>query len=199
VSPSASAVTVASGTSAIPGVTITVTPTNGFTGTVVFTATGYNSNLSGYIPLLSFSPSSVSITSSTAQTTTLNISSLVVEANLQSPGAPGRSRMPAQRIPGATPWYAAGSGVTIASMLLLTLPRRRRRLGGLLLVALAVALTAGATGCGSSQAGPPSTGTTTTTTSDPAAGVYQVNVVGKYTSSNGEVTTHYTTVTYTVN
>ena len=196
ISPSTSTVAVASGTSAIPGVTITVTPINNFTGTVVFSATGVNTNANGYIPILAFSPASVSITSSAAVTTTLNASSLVVEANLQSPGAPGRSRTPAQRTPGATPWYAAGSGVTIASLLLLTLPRRRR-LGGLLLVALAVALIGGATGCGSSQTGPPST--TTTTSSDPAAGVYQVTVVGKYTNSNGEVTTHYTIVTYTVN
>ena len=173
-----------------------VTPINNFTGTVVFSATGVNTNANGYIPILAFSPASVSITSSAAVTTTLNASSLVVEANLQSPGAPGMSRTPAQRTPGATPWYAAGSGVTIASLLLLTLPRRRR-LSGLLLVALAVALIGGATGCGSSQTGPPST--TTTTSSDPAAGVYQVTVVGKYTNSNGEVTTHYTTVTYTVN
>lgn len=196
VSPSNSTVTVATGTSAIPGVTITVTPIDNFTGTVVFTATGLNNNLSGYIPLLSFSPTSVNITSSTAQTTTLNISSLVVEANLQSPSAPGTSRTPAQRIPGATPWYAAGSGVAIASMLLLVLPHRRR-LGGLLLVALAIALVGGSSGCASSQTGPPSS--TTTTSSDPSAGVYQVNVVGKYTNSNGEVSTHYTTVTYTVN
>ena len=61
-----------------------------------------------------------------------------------APGKPDSSK---------APWYAAGSGITVASLLMLVLPRRRR-LGGLLLVALAVALVGGATGCGgSSQAG----------------------------------------------
>jgi hypothetical protein len=88
-------------------------------------------------------------------------------------------------------WYAAGSGVAIASMLLLTAPRRKRRLGGLLLVALAVALVGGATGCGSSQAGPPAANT------NPYAGTYIVNVVATYSGS--VVTTHSSEVTYVIN
>jgi ABC-type glycerol-3-phosphate transport system substrate-binding protein len=94
-------------------------------------------------------------------------------------------------------WYATGSGVTIASLLLLTLPRRRR-LGGLLLVALAIALIGGATGCGSSQPGPPTT--TTTTTSSGYAGDYYVTIVGTYTNSTtGQIDVHSTTVTYVIN
>jgi hypothetical protein len=81
--------------------------------------------------------------------------------------------------------------VTIASLLLLTLPRRRR-LGGLLLVALSVAVIGGATGCASSQVGPPAT------IANMYAGTYSVTVIGTFTSSSSQVTTHSTTVTYLI-
>jgi hypothetical protein len=103
--------------------------------------------------------------------------------------------MLAQQNSGRVPWKLAGSGVTIASLLLLTLPRRRR-LGSLLLVALAVALVGGVGGCGSSQAGPP---TTTTTGTDPYAGVYVVTVVGTYTVSSSQVIQQSSTITYSIN
>jgi hypothetical protein len=91
-------------------------------------------------------------------------------------------------------WYAAaGSGATIAALLLWMLPRRRR-LSGLLLVALAVALIGGSTGCGSSQAGPPTTGN-----SNPYVGDYYVTVTGTYTSNTGQVLTHATVITYVIN
>jgi hypothetical protein len=57
-------------------------------------------------------------------------------------------------------WLGAGSGASIACLLLLSFPRRRR-LNGLLLVALCVVIVGGASGCGSSQSGPPSSGTST--------------------------------------
>jgi hypothetical protein len=124
-----------------------------------------------------------------------------ITADLRQPSAPGKfdaGTMLARRNPEKSPatrgrWYATGSGVTIASLLLLTLPHRRRRLGGLLLVALAVALIGGATGCGgSSQSGPPVTST------NPYAGTYYVTVVATYTSGT-VVTTHSTQVTYSIN
>jgi subtilase family serine protease len=163
----------------IPPVTITVTPTNGFTGTVTFSAV--SSSTTGYAPTFTFSPAAVTISSGTA-TTSLTLSGITAE--LRIPNAPAA---------GKTPWYLAGSGVTVASLLLLVLPRRRR-LGGLLLVVLAIALVGGATGCGSSQSGPP----TTTTNSNAYAGTYLVTVTGTYTSSNNQVTQHTETVTYTI-
>jgi hypothetical protein len=92
--------------------------------------------------------------------------------------------MLAQQNPGRNPfsnrpWTAAGSGLSIAGLLLLVLPRRRR-LGGLLLVALSVALAASVTGCGgSSQSAPP----TVTINTNPYAGTYTVTVVGAYSGS----------------
>ena len=179
----------------IPPVTITLTPVNNFTGTVVFTAT--STTTTNFIPGLSFSPASVTISSPAAATTTLTLSGIT--ANLQFPSAPGRTQsgtMLAGQSPVRTPrtgrtWYAAGSGVTIASLLLLTLPRRRR-LGGLLLVALSVAVIGGATGCASSQVGPPAT------IANMYAGTYSVTVIGTFTSSSSQVTTHSTTVTYLI-
>jgi hypothetical protein len=204
VTPSGTGVTVSGGNATltvaaggtIPPVTITLAPINGFTGVVTFTATV--TSTSGYAPTLTFSPTSVTVPSSNLSTT-LTMSGIT--ADLRLPNAPGKfdpGAMLAQRNPGRTPatgkrWYATGSGVTIASLLLLKLPRRRRRLGGLLLVALAVALIGGATGCGgSSQAGPPITST------NPYVGDYYVNVVATYTSGT-VVTTHSTQVTYIIN
>ncbi len=192
-----SSVTVAAG-GAIPAVTISATPANGFTGQVTFTSTV--SSTSGYAPTVTFNPATITISSSAAVTTSLTLSGIT--ADLRIPNAPGKfdpGTMLAQRNPGRTPtagerWYATGSGVTIASLLLLTLPRRRRRLGGLLLVALAVALVGGATGCGgSSQAGPPSGGN-----SNPYVGDYYVTVVATYTSGN-QVITQSQVVTYIIN
>jgi hypothetical protein len=131
-----------------------------------------------------------------SQTTTLTFSGIT--ANLRMPNLPGQidsGTMLARHSAGRTPWYAAGSGVTIASLLLLMLPRRRR-LGGLLVLALSIAIIGGATGCGaSSQAGPP----TTTTNTNSYVGVYVVNIIGTYTSSTGTVLKNSTTVSYIIN
>ena len=171
----------------IPAVTITATPVNGFTGKVVFTASVASST--GITPGVTLSPTSATITSG-AVTTTLTISGITAE--LHRPGMPGHvdsGTMLARHIPSQMPWYA-GSSVTIASLLLLTLPRRRR-LGGLLMVALAVALIGAASGCSSNQTGPPPV--------NPDIGTYTVTVTGTFTSSTNQVTSHTTTVTYNIN
>ena len=186
---------------AIPTSTITVTPTNGFTGTVTFSAS--STTTSGYLPGFSFSPATITFNSgnnTVAQTTVLTLSGLT--ADLRSPKLPGQvdsGMMMARQAASPTPrahrsWFATGSGVTIASLLLLVLPRKRR-LGGLLVLALSAALIGGATGCASSQAGPP----TTTTSTSPDVGAYVINIVGTYTSTGGQVTRNSTTVTYNIN
>ncbi len=191
-SAAASTVSVAAG-GTIPASVITVTPANGFTGTVSFSATF--TTTSGYAPTFTFSPSSVTFISgnnTTPQTTTLTLGGIV--ANMQYPAMPGKTGSGSR-----APWYAAGSGITVASLLLLVLPRRRR-LGGLLLVALSIALIGGATGCGGSSqtvatGGGGGGGSTTTNV---YAGTYAVTVIGKYTTPIGQVTTHIATVTYVI-
>jgi hypothetical protein len=180
-SATAPTVTVAAGGS-IPSVTITAAPINGFTGQVMFSVT-YSTSTTGYRPTFSFSPASVNVNAAAA-TTTLSFSGITAE--LRMPDAPAA---------GKTAWYIAGSGVTVASLLLLMLPGRRR-LGGLLLLVLAVALIGGATGCGSSQTAP-----TTTANSNPYAGNYYVTVTGTYTNSITHQVTQHTapTITYVIN
>jgi hypothetical protein len=170
-----------------PPITVNVAPSNGFTGTVALTTTVITTNQDYYVPNITLSPATVTISSSSSVATTLNITGFT-QASLRIPSLPGNAT------PGRTPWYAAGSGVTIASLLLLVLPRRRR-LGGLLLVLLAVALIGGATGCGSSQQGPPST---TTTGPDAYSGTYVVTVNGQFSGAKGQITQHIATVTYNV-
>jgi subtilase family serine protease len=172
--------TLSAGTGAsIPSATISATSVNGFTGVVAFTATV--ASTSGYLPTLSLNPASVILSSNSSATTTLSLNG--ISADLKLPATPG------QNAPRTIPWYAAGSGVTVASLLLLVLPRRRR-LGGLLLLALSLAIAAGATGCGSNTA-------TATTTTNPYAGTYVVTVTGTSTIS-GVQTSNSTTVTYSI-
>jgi hypothetical protein len=182
----------------IPAVTFTATAANGLTGTVTFSATA--SSTSGYIPTLSFSPVSATISSTAPVTTTLTLSGITASLHLPSvPGSSSSGTELAQQNPGRNPfsnhpWTNAGSGLTLAGLLLLVLPRRRR-LGGLLLVALSVALTAGVTGCGSSQSSPPST---TTINTNPYAGTYTVTVVGTYSGST-TIPPQSVTMTYEIN
>ena len=186
-----STVTVAAG-GIIPPVTITVTPVNGLTGTVVFTATV--SDNTGYVPGVTFSPATISMP--TASSTVMTLSGITASLRMPGvPGASGSSPMLARQAPGrAVPWSAAASGVTIASLLLLVLPRRRR-LGGLLLLALSVALAFGASGCGgSSQSAPPPTPTPSA-----YAGTYTVTVTGTYSGSAGNIPAVSTSVTYIIN
>jgi subtilase family serine protease len=196
-----STVTVAAG-GTIPPATVTVTAINGFVGTVTFSVV--TTSTTDYSPTFAFTPASVTLTSSTTTAST-SLALSGITASLHLPNAPGKfdsgitvAQNSRREVSGARErWYATGSGVTIASLLLLTLPRRRR-LGGLLLVALAIALIGGATGCGSSQPGPPTT--TTTTTSSGYAGDYYVTIVGTYTNSTtGQIDVHSTTVTYVIN
>ncbi len=135
---SATSVTVQPGATST-GITFTVTPANGFTGTVTLTMT----NNDEMIATPSFSPTSLSITSATPVTTSFVVkaSGTATAAQLVKPGlAPNRHPS------GKTPWYAAGSGATLACMLLLLRPRRRRW-GALLAAVLSVAALT-AVGCG---------------------------------------------------
>ena len=87
-------------------VTITATPANGFTGTVVFSATAVST--SGYIPTLTFSPVSVTISSTATATTTLTLSGITASLRLPNlPGQPTREPCWRSRAPGRRPFPTA--------------------------------------------------------------------------------------------
>ena len=152
------------------GIAFTVTPFNGFTGPVNLTVTNNDS----MIATTSFSVTPVSITTSAGVTT-----SFVVQASeADSNAVKARLITPVQHSPGKVPWYAAGSGATLACMLLLARPRRRRW-GALLAAVLSVAaLTAFGCGTNSSTTGGGGGGTPTTPTTPAAAGTYTFTVTG---------------------
>jgi subtilase family serine protease len=142
-----------------PGITFTITPFNGFTGTINLTA----ANNSGASATPAFTVSPVTITSSAGVTTSFVLSAFTTTT------ATAANRKPTPKS-GRAPWYAAGSGATLACMLLLTLPRRRRW-GALLAVLLSVAAIT-AVGCSnSSTTGTPTnpTNPTNPTTTTPAS------------------------------
>jgi hypothetical protein len=169
----------------IPPVTLTVTPVNGLSGAVGFYVSGVVS-ITGYTPTVTFSPASLTFASnsSAAQTTTITLTGIT--AALHMPGAPGA---PEHR---NWPWYAAGSGATLAGALLVFLPRRRR-LSVLLLAAVTILAAQGATGCSSGSAPAASTGGGGVPT-NPYAGTYGVTITAQY----GQ-TTHTTLIIYNIN
>jgi subtilase family serine protease len=172
-----------------PVATISVAPVNGFTGTVTFSASSVSNT--NFTPGFTFSPASVSITGTTAASTTITLTG--VTADLRMPVMPGvhsPDTTLAQQSHPRSPWYAAGSGVTMAALLLFVLPRRRR-LGGLLVLVLSVATLCGITGCSSSNS------TIAASIGTNYAGTYLVTVVGTYTSG-ATVISQSTTVTFVI-
>jgi subtilase family serine protease len=169
------------------GVVFTITPFNGFAGAVSLVAT----NQDGMIATTSFSVSPVTISSSTGVTT-----SFVVQASQPTTanGIKPSRIIPGQRPSGRVPWYAAGSGATVACLILLTLPRRRRW-GALLVAAVSVAaLTAAGCGSNSSTTGGGTGGGGTTPGNNATPGTYTFTITA--TTSTGLV--HSTQVAYTV-
>jgi surface-anchored protein len=141
----------------------------------------------------SFSPLTVTISSTTPATSTLTLSAYVANAKTGS----GRLRLkpvgsaslekPTQPI--RRTWYA-GSGVALGCMLLLMVPRRRRWTG-LFVAVLALGAVSMMTGCGDNSSSV--AGTTNTT-----PGTYTVDVTATGTSSTGTTVSHTSTVTFVV-
>jgi subtilase family serine protease len=167
ITPCIGSVAVASGATST-GVTFTITPANGFTGAVTLTAV--NNNLGAFTP--SFSVTPVNITSATGVTT-----SFIVKASQTAQLIQPRLT-PFQHHPSSkTPWYAAGSGATLACMLLLTVPRRRRWAGLLgVVLSLAVLTAAGCSGNTSTTGGTSGSGTGTGTTTNAQRGTYTFTI-----------------------
>jgi subtilase family serine protease len=176
------------------GVVFTITPVNGFTGTVNMVA--INNNLAGATYTFSVSP--VTISSATAGTTSFVVTASAVTAALtaQLKGAPGHHPQSSYPRSGRVPWYAAGSGATLACMLLLTLPRRRRW-SALLAVVLSVAAF-GAIGCSnSSTTGGTGSGSGGTTPTPTPAGTYTFTITATANATTGNLV-HSASVVVTV-
>lgn len=186
ISPVNTTVTVASGSTA-NGVTFTVTPVNGFAGNVNFTASTTSTTLNA---TYAFSVDPVVISSSTAGTTVLTLQAFVSNAK----GFTGRVGTTASL---STPtdsarWKLAGSGVALAGLILISLPRRRRRAWSALLIALisvGILATAGCSGA---------SGTNTSTITNTSTGTYTVTVSAQGTNAAGATITHNSTVTFVV-
>jgi subtilase family serine protease len=175
------------------GVAFTLTPVNGFTGTVNMVAT--NNNLAGATYTFSVSP--VTISSATAGTTSFVVTASAVTAALtaQIKGASGYPQSSHPRS-GRVPWYAAGSGATLACMLLLRLPRRRHW-SALLAVMLSVAAF-GAIGCSnSSTTGGTGSGSGGTTPTPTPAGTYTFTITATANATTGNLV-HSASVVVTV-
>ena len=170
-----------SGSSA-SGIAFTITPANGFTGTINLTASVDSTISAGY----TFSPATVTISSGSPVTANF----VLTAAQNSGSGTPllAQNSHPASH---TAPWYFAGSGASLACIMLLALPRRRRW-GALLALVLSVAAIS-TSGCGSSSSSSSSNSGGTTTTTNAARGTYTVNV----TAISGSLI-HTSTVTFTV-
>jgi subtilase family serine protease len=174
--PTTALVMTASGTVA-PGVVLTVKALNGFTGNVNFAIGAMSSTAVGY----SFSVSPVVLSSTTTSgTTTLSLFAYL----LAKDAVPER--------PGARGWMRAGSGIALAGLLLLVLPRRRK-LGGALLVLMAFGAI-GLSGC--TPTVPVATSNQINTVPTPA-GTYTLTVQATGTA-NGATLSHSSTITLVV-
>jgi subtilase family serine protease len=182
ITPCTASKTVTTG-SAASAIVLTITPFNGFTGPVNFTV----STDTGTFLSTAFSVNPVTITSTTAVTTSFVLTATTTASLTPAHLKPGSSHRPT----GRTPWYAAGSGATLACLVLLVAPRRRRW-GALLVVLLSVAAFS-ASGCGSSSSTTGGGGGGTTTPPAPR-GTYNVTITAA--SSGGLV--HSAVLTYTV-
>jgi hypothetical protein len=134
-----------------------------------------------------FTPTTLTFTSATAQTSSFVVlASQAAAAQLVKPDLH-------QHPSGKVPWYAAGSGATLACVLLITLPRRRRW-GALLVVVFSVAaLTAVGCGAGNTSNTGGGGGGGGGTTTPAAAGTYTFTI----TAVSGTLV-HSTQVTVTV-
>ena len=195
ITPCTASASAASGSSA-PGLTFTVNPFNGFTGSVAFTATS-DATLQGSY---SFSVTPVVISGTGGATTILTLNAYQTTNNSSTGLVKVASSKNSNATPGRRSAYAAGSGVALASLLLLTLPKRRRWASLLVLIISVAAIGAGGCGSGSStiNSGPITPTPTPTPTTTPAvAGTYTVTVVGIASTANGN-RVHSTQVTFTV-
>ena len=160
--------------------TLTVTPTNGFAGTVAFAAAITSGPAGGqYPPTLSFQPASLSVMGSTAATAKLIISTTAATSgSLVYPPRPW------------VRWYSMG-GAASACVLLFCFPARRgswRSILGMLM--LLFVLVCGVLACGGGGGNGNSGGSGGTGISGTTSGTYTITVTGTSgsTTATGTVT-----------
>ena len=173
ITPTTSSVTITGGSTGT--VALTVNGLNSFTGNVTLTASSVTNEGS------SFSVNPVSLTNTkTAAFTTLTIAAFKTNA---VSGQSAKSQAPAM------PWSMTGSGVALAGLLFLVLPKRRRFVGALAAV-LSIGIFA-VSGCGGGG------NTQLVQSTNTAPGTYTLTVTG--TGTSGTTTaTHTATVTLIV-
>jgi hypothetical protein len=166
-SPATSTVTAASGSSAV--VPFTIAAINGFAGNVQFSVNFANAL---------FTPNPVAITPSSSATTSLTLHAYTQTASSR---------------PALPPWYPVGSGIALAGILMLVLPKRRR-LAGLLTAVISTGILM-ASGCGgsTSPAPPPPPKQPTPL----APGTYPITITATGTSGTTTVT-HTATISFIV-
>jgi Bacterial Ig-like domain (group 3)/FG-GAP-like repeat len=163
--------------------TITVTPSNGYNGTVSLTC------VSTTLPskaACSFNPASVAPGSTGYPTSTLTISTMAATASLVTPARPNSTSI------GPTLW-ASLSGFGVFGLMLAGIGRKRNRAMGIVLGVLLVVMTLTLFGCGGSSS--PSTGGNPGTPGTPT-GNYTVTVTA--TGTGGNSPTHTMSVTLVV-
>lgn len=180
-------------TSALPGgsgttILVTVTPFNGFTGTVTLSAGAISSVSNSAAIGYSFSVSPVTVSSATAVPTSLTLYAYQNSSNESTqPVVISALHNPMKGLP----WYVPASGSTLACVFLLMLPKRRRWAGLLALVLSVAAISA--TGCSNSVSAGGGSSTNPTIVAAPA-GTYIVTV----TATSGSLV-HTQNITFTVN
>lgn len=189
--PCTSTVTVVRGATA-PGITFTLTPFNGFQGSIAISSVVDTSVSASY----TFSVNPVVINSSAPGTTSFVLTASQSNAKTATGMLKAASTAPPT---GRSSWYIAGSGASLACLVLVALPRRRRW-GALLAVLLSVAALS-ASGCGGSSSnsggsGGGSGGTTPVVT-NAVPGTYNITITGVATTATGNLV-HSTTVTFVV-
>lgn len=186
--PASPSTTVSSGKTS-GGITLTVTPVNGFTGSVNFAVSTASTALANSATT-NFTVNPVVISGSNAGTTVLTLSAFVTQGvkgiGFAKPGTQARQTP----TPG---WRFTGSGIAMAALLVLLIPARRRRWTSLAVALLSVGLLA-VTGC--SQSNAPSTPPLVTTNTP--AGVYTVTITATGSNAAGVALTHSSILTVTV-
>jgi hypothetical protein len=181
--PATATVTANSGSSA-PGLPLTVSALNGFTGTISFAA---GSVTASTIPV-AFTQQTITLSSGTTSGTTI-MTLLAFTINQARPGTVQHS--------GLRGHGGMAGGAMLAGLLVLVLPRRRRFTGllrGGMLMVLMAAAAMGLSGCTTTPSSPSSTGVTITPI---AAGTYNLVVTATGTV-NGTADTHVCNVTFVI-
>jgi len=186
--------------SAATGVTFTLAALNGFSGKVTLSASAASAIGASF----SFSANPLSICSGCTNSTppssantmlTLYASGAGTNAGTTALNAAGNGHSAALHQPGRAPWMPLGSGIALAGLLCLGLPRKRRAGWSALAVALLTAAMLTMSGCGSGGTVPnPSTQTPAGT----KPGTYTVVVSATGTDSTGKPITHIANVSFVV-